>query len=237
MTGLTEEVREKLSRVSTATLTTQLFKRGLTNLFIQGVSRLTSAHQRSMVGEAFTLRYIPAREDLDHLGVFQDYDHPQRKAAETVPEGKILVMDCRRDASAASAGSILVTRLQVRDVGGLVTDGGLRDSPEIAKFDIPTFIGGPSAPTNLIKYHADPQLNVPIGCGGVPVYPDDVLVGDLEGVVVIPAHLAAEMAEDAFNQEHLERFIASEVRAGKPLRGTYPPDAETMKRYESWIAA
>ena len=119
---LSDETYERLANVSTATLTTQMFKRGFRNVFIQGVSRLTG-HDRSMVGPAFTLRYIPAREDLDGLEVFQNYDHPQRRAVETCPEGAVLVMDCRGDASAASAGSILVTRLMVRGVEGIVTDG------------------------------------------------------------------------------------------------------------------
>ena len=234
---LSAETREKLASVSTATLTTQLFKRGLRNVFIQGVSRLTGAHDRSMVGPAFTLRYIPAREDVDTLDVFQDYDHPQRRAIETCPEDHVLVMDCRGDASAASAGSILVTRLMMRGAAGLVTDGGLRDSPEIADFDIPTYIGAPSAPTNLIKHHAVETLNEPIACGGVAVYPGDILVGDVEGVVVIPRHLADEVARDAAEQEIMEEFIIGEVRSGKALRGTYPPDADTKARYEAWRKA
>jgi len=234
---LSAETREKLASVSTATLTTQLFKRGLRNVFIQGVSRLTAAHDRSMVGPAFTLRYIPAREDIDTLDVFQDYDHPQRRAIETCPEGHVLVMDCRGDASAASAGSILVTRLMMRGAAGLVTDGGLRDSPEICDFDIPTYIGAPSAPTNLIKHHAVETLNQPVACGGVAVYPGDIVVGDVEGVVVIPRQLADEVARDAAEQEIMEEFIIGEVRSGKALRGTYPPDAETRARYDAWRKA
>ena len=234
---LSTETRDKLASVSTATLTTQLFKRGLRNVFLQSISRLTAAHDRSMVGPAFTLRYIPAREDIDTLDVFQYYDHPQLNAIETCPEGHVLVMDCRGDASAASAGSILVTRLMQRGAAGIVTDGGLRDSPEIGDFEMPAYIGAPSAPTNLIKHHAVETLNQPVACGGVAVYPGDIMVGDLEGVVVIPRHLADEVAKDAFEQEQLEEFIIGEVRDGKPLRGTYPPDAETKARYEAWRKA
>jgi len=230
---LSTETRDKLASVSSATLTTQMFKRGFRNVFIQGVSRLT-AHDRSMVGPAFTLRYIPAREDIDKLEAFQDYDHPQRKAIETCPVGSVLVMDCRGDASAASAGSILVTRLMLRGAAGLVTDGGLRDSPEISTFDIPCYIGAPSAPTNLIRHHAVETLNEPIACGGVAIYPGDILVGDEEGVCVIPRHLADEVAEDAAAQELHERFIISEVQDGKPLRGTYPPDEAAKARFEEW---
>ena len=176
-----------------------------------------------MVGPAFTLRYIPAREDLVHLGVFQDYDHPQRKAIESVPEGGVLVMDCSGDSTAASAGSILVTRLMIRGAAGLVTDGSLRDSPEIAAFDIPCFSSGLSGPTNLIRHHAVEQLNQPIGCGGVAVYPGDIMVGDREGVVAIPSHMAEDIAHEAQAQERQERFILSEIQSGKALRGIYPP--------------
>src|SRR3546814_15101512 len=158
-----------------------------------------------MVGPAFTLRYIPAREDIDSLDVFQDYDHPQRKSIETCPEGHVLVMDYRSDASAASAGSILVTRLMMRGAAGLVTDGGLRDTPEISDFEIPTYIGAPSAPTNLIKHHAVETLNEPIGCGGVAVYPGDIVGGDLEGLVIVPRHHADEVAKAAFERSEERR--------------------------------
>ncbi len=231
---LSSETATLLGRVSTATLTTQMYKRGFRNVFLQGVGRLTSAHDRNMVGPAFTLRYIPAREDLDQLSVFQDYDHPQRKAIETCSVGHVLVMDSRGDASAASAGNILVTRLMARGGAGIVTDGGLRDSPEIADYDIPAYMAAPSAPTNLIKHHAVETLNQPIACGGVAVYPGDVMVGDLEGVVVIPRHLADEVANDAAEQELLETFIHGEVAGGKPLRGTYPPDEEALARFAAW---
>lgn len=231
---LSDETREKLSTVSTATLTTQMYKRGFRNVFMQGVGRLTTAHDRNMVGPAFTLRYIPAREDLDDLAVFQDYDHPQRKAIETCPEGHVLVMDSRGDASAASSGNILITRLMKRGAAGIVTDGGLRDSYQIAEYDIPSYHSHPSPPTNLIKHHAVETLNEPIACGGVAVYPGDILVGDLDGVVVLPRHLADEVAKDAAEQEIHEEFIYSEVAGGKPLRGTYPPNDEAQARYAEW---
>lgn len=233
MPGLSEAAREKLGQVSTATLTTQLLKRGLRNQYLQGVSRLT-IHERNMVGEAFTLRNIPAREDIDVISAYDDYDHPQRKAIETVPPGSVLVVDARQDATAATAGNILLTRLEVRGVAGFVTDGGIRDTAEIAEYDIPCYVAGPSAPTSLIKHHAVAELNTPIGCGGVAVYPGDVLVGDNEGVVVLPAHLAEEIADQAFEQEKVEEFLTEEVRGGRPLRGTYPPDADTKARYEEW---
>src|SRR3954471_10166215 len=154
------ETREKLKRVSTATLATALFKRGLRQQFIQNVHPL-SPLKESMVGEAFTLRYMPAREDLNPLAVFRDRDHPQRKAVEECPPGAVFVIDSRKDARAASAGSILVSRLMKRGVAGVVTDGGFRDSPEIARLAIPVYHNRPSAPTNL-THHQALDINVPI---------------------------------------------------------------------------
>ena len=222
----------RLRRVSTATLTTQLFKRGLRNTFIQGVRRV-SRPGANMVGPAFTLRNIPSREDLDHMGVFADPEHPQRKSIETVPPGQVLVVDCRGDTRAASAGGILLTRLEVRGAAGFVSDGCVRDTPEIAVMAFPVFCAGGSAPLNLARHHAV-DYQQPIGCGGVPVYPGDVVVGDGEGVVVIPRHLVDEVATDAAEQESLEAFVMEEIKAGKALPGTYPPSDATKVRYAKW---
>jgi regulator of RNase E activity RraA len=229
---MSAETLERFKRASTATLTTQLFKRGLRNVFVQGVHRM-SRPARNLVGEAFTLRYIPAREDLDQVSVFENPEHPQRKAIETVPPGHVLVMDCRRDTRAASGGGILLTRLQVRGAAGVVTDGGLRDSEAIAAMDFPVYGAGASAPLNLAIHHAV-DLNVPIGCGGVAVFPGDIVVGDAEGVVIVPAHLAAEVARDAAEQEALEAFVLQEIAGGRALPGTYPPNEETLARYRHW---
>jgi regulator of RNase E activity RraA len=223
--------RELLSQVSTATITTQLLARGLRNTFLHGIGPLNPANAR-FVGEAFTLRYIPAREDLDVLDVYKDYDHPQRRAIEAVPPGHVLVMDCRNQGRAASAGNILATRLEVRGAAGLVTDGTLRDTPEIRRLALPAFARGASPLTNLAQHHAV-DMQVPIGCAEVAVYPGDVIVGDEEGVVCIPAHLADEIAGPAKAQEDLERFVLGEIERGRPLRGTYPPDAETLERYRT----
>jgi len=182
MPTLSPGTRDRLRTVSTATLCTALFKRGLRNQFIQDVRPLNPSHP-SMVGEAFTLRYIPAREDLNSLAVFQDRRHPQRRAVEECPPGAVLVIDSRKDPRAASAGGILVSRLMMRGVAGIVTDGGLRDSPEIARLAIPAYHNRPSAPTNL-THHQAIDINVPIGCGDVAVWPGDIVVGDAEGVVV-----------------------------------------------------
>ena len=224
--------REALKKVSTATLTTVLFKRGLRNVFIQGIFLLNRAAPR-MVGEAFTLRYIPAREDVDQLGAFEGRGHAQREAIEACPPGHVLVMDARRDATAATGGDILMTRLMVRGVSGVVTDGGLRDSPTIEKLDWPAYCGARSAPLNLVRPHAV-ESQVPIGCGGVAVYPGDVLVGDAEGVVVIPAKMAEEVAKEAQAQTEFEDWVEAKVREGRSIFGLYPPNAETKAEFEDY---
>jgi regulator of RNase E activity RraA len=222
--------------VSAATLCTALFKRGLRNQFIQDVHPLNPA-AGPMVGEAFTLRYIPAREDLNPLSVFQDQAHPQRKAVEECPPGAVFVIDSRKDPRAASAGSILVSRLMKRGVAGVVTDGGFRDSPEIAQLAIPAYHNRPSAPTNLTLHQAL-DIDVPIGCGDVAVWPGDVVVGDAEGVVVIPAHLADEIADEAVEMTAFEDFVTEEVMKGRSILGLYPATEEQTKaNFAAWRQA
>ncbi len=224
---------ERLRIVSVATLCTQLFKRGFRNVFIQGIGRLTKPSGGNLVGPAFTLRNIPAREDLDQLGAFDNPEHPQRKAIESVPPGSVLVVDCRGETRVASGGQILTTRLKVRGAAGLVLDGPVRDSGAIAQLDFPVYCAGGSAPLNLIHHHAI-DLDVPIGCGGVAVYPGDVIVGDVEGVAVIPRHLADEVAQDAAQQEEMEAYLLMRIQEGAALPGTYPPNAQTRAAYEAW---
>ena len=235
MTAMNPDVRQKLMGVSTATLCTALFKRGLRNQFLQNVHPL-NASLPNMVGPAFTLRYIPAREDLNTIKVFEDRNHPQRVAIETCPEGAVLVMDSRKDARAASAGSILMTRLMKRGAAGVVTDGGFRDSPEIAELGMPAYHSRPAAPTNLTLHQAL-DINVPIGCGDVAVFPGDVMVGDREGVVVIPAHLAQEIANEAVEMTAFEDFVTEQVKGGRSILGLYPAtDPDTRERFAAWRA-
>jgi regulator of RNase E activity RraA len=232
MTGLSEETTRLLELTTTATLTTQLFKRGFRNTFVQGVRRLTP-QARVMVGEAYTLRMIPAREDLDHPSMLADRSYPQRRAIEECPAGAVLAIDCRKDTRGGCLGDILIARLMERGVAGVVTDGAMRDTPQIAPLAIPVYAGGAAAPASFGIHHAV-DLNQPIACGDVPVFPGDVLVGDAEGVVVIPRHLADEVARDAAEQEQLESWILKEVKAGKGIFGLYPPDDDTRARYHSW---
>jgi regulator of RNase E activity RraA len=231
MTDDTGELRDRLMSVSTATLTTALFKRGLRNTFIEG-ARPLNAETCRMAGPAFTLRYIPAREDLDTLEVFKDPRHPQRHAVETIPPGAVFVIDSRGDGRAASAGAILVRRMMMRGAAGIVTDGGLRDSHDIAAMGFPAFCRNPSAPTNLIHHHAI-DIDVPVGCGRVAVYPGDWVVGDPEGVVVIPAGIVAEVAAEAIEMTAFEDFVEEEVAKGRSIVGLYPPNAETRAEFEA----
>ena len=232
---LAQATRSKLAAASTATLTTVLFKHGFRNTFMQGV-RAINPNAPRMVGPAYTMRYIPAREDLDHLGVFADRSHPQRKGVEECPPGHVFVIDSRRNPAAASAGGILVTRLWKRGVAGIVTDGGFRDTPDIARLPFPAYHAAPAAPTNLIKHHAV-DLNVPIACGEVAVYPGDILVGDGEGVAVIPQHIADAVAEEAFEQTAYEDFVQEQVEAGRSIFGIYPPAPEAREEFKRWRAA
>jgi regulator of RNase E activity RraA len=230
------DTKQKLMGVNTATLCTALFKRGLSHQFIQDVRPLNPGLP-NMVGEAYTLRYMPAREDLNTIEVFKNREHPQRKAVEECPPGAVFVIDSRKDARAASAGGILVSRLMKRGVAGIVTDGGFRDSPDMARLPFPVYHQRPAAPTNLTVHQAI-DINVPIGCGDAPVFPGDVIVGDGEGVVVIPAHLADEVAAEAVEMTVFEDFVQEKVMEGRSILGLYPPTEEQSRTdFAAWRKA
>jgi regulator of RNase E activity RraA len=226
---LSDRSRALLAFPSTATLTTVLSKQGLWNTFVTGAGPLNAI--KRMIGVAYTLRYIPSREDLDHDLVFDNSSDPQRIAIEAVGPGDVLVIDARGDQRAGTMGNILAARMVARGAVGIVTDGCFRDSPAIAAMEIAAYSRSPHASTNKTIHHPI-EVQVPIGCGGVAVYPGDVLVGDQEGVVVIPATIVDKVAELAADQEHREDFILSRVVAGNPLLGTYPPDEQTTAAYE-----
>lgn len=235
MTTMNEATREKLMGVSVATLCSALYKRGLRNQTIQDV-RPVRPKGRNMVGPAFTLRYIPAREDRNPMSVFRDPKHPQRVAIETCPEGCVLVMDSRKDARAASAGDILITRLMMRGGAGVVTDGGFRDAMTIGELDIPAYHNRPSSPTNL-THHEAIDLNSPIACGDVAVFPGDILVGDDDSVIVIPADIADAIADEAVEMTAYEDFVVERVKQGHPIIGLYPATDETnLTLFAEWRA-
>jgi regulator of RNase E activity RraA len=233
---LSDATREKLMGVSVATLCTALFKRGFRNQVIQDVHPL-ERKGRNMVGPAFTLRYMPAREDRNQLVEFRNPEHPQRKAIETCPPGHVMVIDSRKDARAASAGDILITRLMMRGAAGVVTDGGFRDAMNIGKLDMPSYHNRPSSPTNLTTNEAI-DIDVPIGCGDAPVFPGDIVVGDDDSVIIIPAHVVDEVADEAVEMTAYEDFVAERVRDGHTIIGLYPGTKdENLKLFEEWRKA
>jgi len=232
-TTLSNETREKLKKVSTPTIASCLYKKGLKNQFIQDVRPLKLG-KPTMVGEAFTLRYIPAREDLNPMSIFRDPQHPQRVAIEQCPEGSVLVIDSRKNPRAASAGDILATRLMKRGGAGIVTDGGFRDSANIANLEIPSYHNRASAPTNLTLHQAL-DINVPIGCGDVAVFPGDIVVGDDDGVMIIPSEIVDEVADECLEMTIFEDFVLEEVNNGKTIIGLYPPtNDQTLVDFAIW---
>jgi len=231
--SLKVETKEKLKKVSTATISTLLYKRGLKHQVIQDVHPI-GIKDENMVGEAFTVRTIPGREDLNDISVFRDPKHPQRVAVETCPKGHIIVIDSRKDASCASGGDILVSRMMMRGVAGVVSDGGFRDAMNIAKLDIHAYHNRPGTMTNL-ALHQTIDINVPIACGNAPIYPGDIIVGDQDSVIVIPSNIADEIADEAVPMNLYEDFVLDEVLKGSSIIGLYPQtDDKYIKRFEDW---
>jgi regulator of RNase E activity RraA len=227
---LSPEADAALRQVSTATLTSQLLKRGFRNTFLGNIKPIRP--DLRMVGYAFTLRYIPMREDLDLQRVEYDNDtNIQRIVVEEIGPGDVLVIDARNDLEAATLGNILATRMKMRGAAGIVTDGGVRDYPAFVAIDIPTYTRGAHAALSSIRHHPADR-NVPIGCGGVMVVPGDVVVGDAEGAVIIPAAIAEEVAADALLQEEMEEFVLKKIKSGASIRGVYPPDSATRQEFE-----
>lgn len=230
-----DAVLEILKGVSTATLTTQLLKRKMPSTFIRGVFPLNAERAR-FVGEAYTLRLIPMREDKMEPHVVKSSEYPQRKCIESCPPGHVLVVDARGVTEVGVYGEILMTRLMKRHVTAVVCDGAMRDVEALSRMDMPVFCKGGAAPSNL-NAHFAPDMQVPVACGGAAVFPGDVLVGDSDGVVVLPRKFIAELALDGAEQERLETFIQMKVTEGASTAGTYPPDSETLAEYEKWKKA
>ncbi|MEO1694454.1 MAG: ribonuclease activity regulator RraA [Pseudomonadota bacterium] len=222
----------KLRSVTVATLTTVLFKRGFRNQFLADVGPL-NAEAASMAGPAYTVRTVPAREDKATPEILGDRAYPQRAAIEACPAGHVLVVDSRQDARAASGGDILMARLQARGVAGCVTDGGMRDCPAIADLGFPVYQAKPSPPISLL-HHIAVDMNVPVACGGVGVWPGDIIVGDREGVIVVPADIAPAVADEAVAMMEYEDFVLDEVKAGASIFGLYPRNANAEPKFEAW---
>jgi regulator of RNase E activity RraA len=232
---LPDGVLEKLRQVSTSTLATQLYRRGFRQPSLIGVRPLSQVVD-GFVGEAFTMRFIPTREDVNPLDPYRSGNTLQWDAIETVPVGHVIVVDSRGDATAASGGDMLMTRAWKRGAAGFVTDGGLRDGHVLSRLPFPTYAAQVTITTRAAFHHVA-DLQVPVGCAGVAVYPGDVLVGDRDGVVVVPRALAAEIADPALEQERLEAYLHTRIKGGEPLWGIYPPSEETKAQYKAARAA
>jgi regulator of RNase E activity RraA len=219
-----------LHRVSTATLTSELLRAGLRNTFLTGVKPLKP--DQRLVGYAFTLRYIPSREDLDFQVDYDNTRDPQRLAVEAMGERQVLVIDARGELAAASFGHILATRIQQRGAAGLVTDGALRDASRMNTLTLPVYCAGVHGTTSSVRHRAV-DANVPIGCAGVAIFPGDVIVGDEDGVVAIPSALAEDIAQKAIEREQLETYILGRVESGESIVGVYPPDERTIMDYRA----
>lgn len=219
---------EALRGVSTATVTMQLLKRGIRRGWMAGTRPLEPGQAR-LVGPAFTLRFIPGREDVSTRESYAAANS-LRDAIEAMPEGVVAVIDSRGEPGAGSLGDILAGRMKQRGVAGAVSDGPMRDVAGVRQTGLPIWCAGAVAPPSIAAlWFADWQL--PIGCGGVAVFPDDIIVADDDGAVVIPEALADEIAADGAEQEKLEAWILSEIERGVPVKGLYPPDEAALARY------
>jgi len=232
---LPDGVLDKLRQVSTSTVATQLYKRGYRQPQMLGVRPLSQIAD-GFVAEAFTMRFIPAREDVNTLDPYRSGNTLQWEAIEDVPPGHVIVVDSRGDTRAASGGDMLMTRAWKRGAAGFVTDGGLRDGHVLSQMPFPTYAQAVTITTRAAWHHVA-DLQVPIGCAGVAVYPGDVLVADRDGVIVVPRALAPEIADQGLEQEQLEAFVSKKIHAGEPLWGNYPPSEATKAEYRASIAS
>jgi regulator of RNase E activity RraA len=221
-----------LSGVTTATLTTVLLKKGLRNVWMRGARPLRSA-ACALVGRAFTLRFVPAREDLATPASWAS-PISTRAAIEAMPAGCIAVVDAMGVTDAGIFGDILCARMQKRGVAALVSDGVVRDVQGVMATGLPVWCQGTAAPASVAGL-TFVGWQEPVGCGGVAVFPNDVVVADADGAVLIPAALLAEVIAEAVEQERMEAWIIAEVAAGVPLPGLYPPNEETKARYAAWV--
>lgn len=233
-----DEVLDRLARITSGSLTTELFRRGFRQPVMVGLTQLNRKHT-PFAGRAYTMRFIPAREDVDTyatLTTTPNVNNLQWVGVEQLRTGEVLVIDSRSDPSAASMGNMLITRMMKRGGRGVVTDGAFRDGQELADMDFPIWCGGVTATTRL-SFHHVADLQVPIGCAGVAVYPGDVIHGDGDNITVIPAHLAAEMADACEARDDIEAYLALRVQRGERLWGLYPPSEQTRADYRAWVEA
>lgn len=226
---------EKLRQVSVATITTCLYRAGVKRACPIGIAPLAPGQPR-MAGEAYTVRFVPAREDVGGISSYGGVENIHQQAFERCPPGAVLVMDTRGETRGCSCGDLLIGRLKARGCEGIVTDGGFRDTPDIAALDFPAF-QRISVPAPSFGFLQAVEADVPVGCGDVAVYPGDVVVGDAEGIVVIPRALAERIADEAFEQTAYDAFAALEVARGASVIGLYPATDASRAAFAAWRAA
>jgi regulator of RNase E activity RraA len=233
---LTAPDRERLTQVSVATISTCLYRAGIKVVVPHGVRPLSSGQPR-MVGEAFTLRFIPMRDDVGGMSTYGSSSYGSgnvhQRAFEECPPGHVLVMDTRGETRGCSCGDLLIGRLKARGCAGVVTDGGFRDTPDIALLEFPAYQRRPVPAPSFGRLQAI-ELNAPIGCSDVAVYPGDIVVGDAEGVVVIPANMAQRIATEAYGMTQYDTFAAEEIARGRSIVGLYPATDASRIEFERW---
>lgn len=231
---LDDATRSRLDRCGAATLANAVLKRGIRKAFLLGLAAVRDG-QPKLIGPAWTVRFIPAREDKDSMALYARDDSMHRRAIEECPTGAVMVMDTRGDTTASCMGDMMALRLKVRGVAGVVTDGGFRDTPGIVDTGLPCFQHAPSGPATPLAL-SPVAFNQPVGCAGVAIYPNDVIVGDGEGVVVIPRHLVEEVAVECEGTVDYERFVAMHIKRGRSIYGLFPATPDSMTEYHAWVA-
>jgi len=231
-----KRVIRQLGKVTTPTITTVLMKEhGLHNVAIRDVWPCSTS-ACCFAGPAYTIRYLPLREDLEPIQRLDHRDNLVTPAVESMQSGCVAVLDANQRNDVGMLGGNLVTRMKVRGVAGVVTDGGMRDIPEIGKIRLPVFVSATAAPPSFTKLMAV-DTEQPVSCGGVTVYPGDIVVGDEEGVVCVPAHLAASVAEIGLAMDQIEGYVQQRLARGEPLKGLYPPNDRVRREFAQWVAA
>jgi regulator of RNase E activity RraA len=233
--SLTKRDIERLAQVSIATISTCLYRAGLKVTCPHGIRQVAPDLPR-MVGPAFTLRFVPMREDIDGMASYGSGGNIHQRAFEECPPGHVLVMDTRGETRACSCGDLLIRRLKARGCAGIVTDGGFRDTSDVAALQFPAYHREPAPAPSFGRLQAI-ELNVPIGCADVAVYPGDIMVGDAEGVVVIPAGIASRIAAEAHELTQYDDFAAEEIARGRSIVGLYPASEGSQAEFRHWRKA
>jgi regulator of RNase E activity RraA len=230
--ALTAEDRQRLLEVSVATISTCLYRAGIRSVCPHGI-RPVAPNLPRMAGPAFTLRFIPMRDDVGGPASYGTGGNVHQRAFEECPAGHVLVMDTRGETRGCSCGDLLIGRLKARGCAGIVTDGGFRDTPDIAALNFPAYQSAPAPAPSFGRLHAV-ELDVPIGCGDVAVYPGDIIVGDAEGIAVIPAAMASRIAAEAHAASQYDTFAAEEIARGRTVVGLYPATEESRAAFGRW---